>query len=76
MPVMVQIRNMPDALHRRLKEQAAAAGMSLSDYPLRETAHIAERLSIEEMRARLATRKPVKLSESPARILREERDRR
>jgi antitoxin FitA len=31
MSVMIQIRNVPDALHRRLKSRAALAGMSLSD---------------------------------------------
>jgi antitoxin FitA len=74
MPVMVQIRNMPESIHRRLKEQAAAAGMSLSDYLLRETRLIAGRLSTEEMRARLAARAPVKLSQSPLKILRAARD--
>ena len=29
---MLQIRNVPDDLHRRLKARAAMAGMSLSDY--------------------------------------------
>src|SRR5260370_40630749 len=36
MTTMIQIRNVPDALHRRLKSRAALAGMSLSDYPLGE----------------------------------------
>jgi plasmid stability protein len=75
MPVMIQIRNVPDAVHLRLKEQATAAGMSLSEYLLRETSLIAERLSMEEMRARLAARKPAKLSESPTKIIRAARDR-
>ena len=75
MPVMIQIRNVPDAVHNRLKEQATAAGMSLSEYLLRETSLIAERLSMEEMRARLAARKPPKLSESPTKIIRAARDR-
>ena len=33
---MIQIRNVPDVLHRKLKSRAALAGMSLSDYLLRE----------------------------------------
>jgi len=41
MSVMVQIRNMPDDLHRRLKSRAALAGMSLSEYLLRELRHVA-----------------------------------
>ena len=36
MPATVQIRNVPDALHRRLKARAALSGLSLSDYLLRE----------------------------------------
>ena len=33
---MIQIRNVPDALHRKLKSRAALAGMSLSDYLLQQ----------------------------------------
>jgi len=48
MTVMVQIRNVPDALHRTLKARAALAGMSLSDYLLAELRQLAERPSLEE----------------------------
>jgi plasmid stability protein len=75
MPKMVQIRNVPDALHRRLKARAALEGKSLSDYLLAEIKEIAERPTIEEMRARLARRSPVTLSLEPALALRAERDR-
>ena len=47
MTVMIQIRNVPDALHRRLKSRAAMAGMSLSDYLLSEIRHVAERPTID-----------------------------
>ncbi len=73
---MVQIRNMPDSLHRELKSRAALAGMSLSDYLLDEVRRIAERPTIAEMKARLAKLPPVNLSISPADMVREERDRR
>jgi hypothetical protein len=43
----------PDDIHRVLKSRAALAGMSLSDYLLREVRNIAERPTMEEMRARL-----------------------
>jgi plasmid stability protein len=76
MPVMIQIRNVPDALHRKLKARAAAAGMSLSEYLLAEVRKSAETLTIEELRARLGSRPVVSLAESPTKILREERDRR
>lgn len=59
MSTMVQIRNMPDELHRELKARAALAGMSLSEYLLRELRHIVERPTIEEMRKRLSGRTPV-----------------
>ena len=54
MSKMIQIRNVPDDLHRRLKSLAALAGMSLSDYLLNEIRHIAERPTFEELRARIA----------------------
>jgi len=53
---MVQIRNVPDELHRRLKSRAALAGMSLSDYLLSEIRQVAERPTIAELRARLHSR--------------------
>ena len=76
MSVMIQIRHVPDALHRRLKARAALAGMSLSDYLLAEIRDVAERPTMEEMRERLARLTPVDLDESPAEIVRAERDRR
>ena len=75
MTAMIQIRNVPDALHRRLKSRAALAGMSLSDYLLREIRQTAERPTMEEFRARLKERPPVTLSISPAEVIRAERDR-
>ena len=74
MPKMVQIRNMPDEIHGRLKARAATAGMSLSDYLLQELRHIAELPTPEEMRARLESLPPVTLSESPEEAVRAERD--
>jgi plasmid stability protein len=72
---MIQIRNVPDDLHRLLKSRAAIAGMSLSDYLLNEIHQVAERPTFAEPCARLASRPPVTLSESPADIIREHRDR-
>lgn len=76
MSIMIQIRNVPDDIHRRLKAKAAMEGMSLSDFLLREVRKVAEYPSMEELRARLAALPPVRPSISPADILREERDRR
>jgi len=72
MTVMVQIRNVPDALHRTLKARAALAGMSLSDYLLRQ---LAERPSLEELRARLHARPPLAADADIAAAVRAERDR-
>ena len=71
---MVQIRNMPDSLHRELKSRAALAGMSLSDYLLNEIRRAAERPTVAEMRARLAKLPPVDLGMSAADAVRLERD--
>lgn len=75
MTMMIQIRNVPDALHRRLKARAALAGMSLSDYLLSEIREAAERPTLEELRARLARRPPVTPSMRPSDAVRIERDR-
>jgi antitoxin FitA len=74
MSVMIQIRNVPDALHRRLKSRAALAGMSLSDYLLSEIRDVAERPTLEELRARLERRPTVTPSITPAQAIRAERD--
>jgi plasmid stability protein len=75
MTVMVQIRNVPDALHRRLKSRAALAGMSLSDYLLSEIRQVAERPTLDELRARLHSRTETTPSVAAADVLRAERDR-
>jgi plasmid stability protein len=72
---MIQIRNVPDALHRRLKARAALAGKSLSDYLLDEIRVVAELPTLEELRARLEGRAGTSPSEPPARAVRAERDR-
>ena len=54
MGVMIQIRNVPAELHRTFKARAATAGMSMSEYLLGELRGLAERPSMETMRARLA----------------------
>ena len=73
MSTMIQIRNVPDGLHRRLKARAAMAGMSLSDYLLSEIRAVAERPTMEEMRERLARRRTVALPESTGDVVREMR---
>jgi plasmid stability protein len=73
---MIQLRNVPDSLHRKLKARAALEGLSLSDFLTREARKIADQPTDEEIRARLAARPVLNLSPSPTQIVREERDRR
>jgi plasmid stability protein len=74
MSKMIQLRNVPDALHRSLKVRAAMAGMSLSDYLLSEIKEIAERPTLAELRDRLRTRKSVTVHLDTARLVRAERE--
>ena len=74
MSKMIQLRNVPEALHRSLKARAAMAGMSLSDYLIGEIKEIAERPTLAELRERLHQRKPVSAQFDAARMVREERD--
>ena len=75
MTAMIQIRNVPDPLHRLMKSRAALAGMSLSDYLLSEIRQIAERPTLDELRSRLERQPQVSLSVEPADAIRVERDR-
>ena len=74
---MVQIRNMPEALHRTLKMRAAEAGKSLSAYLLEELRRSAAKPSIEELMRRVESRPVVEFSgERITAMIREERDKR
>lgn len=73
MAVMIQVRNVPESLHRSLKARAAMAGMSLSDYLLVELREIAARPTLAEFRERLHTRTPVTVALETGRLVREER---
>ena len=76
MPKMIQLRHVPDDLHRKLKARAALEGLSLSDYLLQEVRRVAERPTLSELRQRLAQRAPVVTRVPPARAVRAERERR
>ena len=71
---MVQVRHVPDALHRKLKARAAVAGQSLSDYLREELGRIAARPTREEMLTRIHWRMPVRLKTPVAVVIREERE--
>lgn len=74
MSTMVQIRNVPTDLHRRLKARAALEGVSLSEYLLREVRKAAERPTLEEMKQRLSGRAPARPRPTPAAAVRAERE--
>jgi plasmid stability protein len=74
MSKMIQLRHVPDDLHRKLKARAAKAGMSLSDYVIREIAPFADLPSMEEWLDKLHTRTPIKLAEPSAVTIRRLRD--
>jgi plasmid stability protein len=71
---MIQIRNVPDRLHRELKMRAAGAGMTLSDYLLDVIRKAAERPEPEALLERIRERSAVYPSESPADAVRAERE--
>jgi plasmid stability protein len=72
-PKVVQIRNVPDALHRKLKVRAAEARKTLSGYLLDELDRLAGRPARDETLARIHTRKPVTLKSPAAVVIREGR---
>jgi len=74
MSKMIQLRHVPDSLHRRLKARAALEGLSLSDYLLREVERVTERPTIAELRERLSHLPPVVPDVPPAEAVRAERD--
>ena len=71
---MVQIRNVPSELHRRLKARAAIEGMSMSDYVLRELRKALERPTREDVLERLRGQPVRRLARRPADVIRAERD--
>jgi antitoxin FitA len=67
---MIQIRNVPDDVHKALKIRATKEGMSLSDYLLREVTKVAGTLTVQEVVERAARRGPVELDEDPVDTIR------
>ena len=69
MPVMLQVRSVPDALHRTLKSRAAAEGIPLSDYALAILEREASRPTRAEMLRRFEALSTVKTKESASAIV-------
>jgi plasmid stability protein len=74
MSKMIQIRNVPDDLHRRLKSRAVLAGMSLSDFLLSEVRQALDKPSLAELRDRLSHRSAYQPAIPVAQAVREERE--
>jgi len=73
---MIQIRNVPEDIHRKLKIRAAKEGITLSELFLREGRRLAAEPTPEELRERILSRSTVKVRTPSAKIIRQERDRR
>ena len=73
---MIQVRHVPDSLHRRLPSLARQSRMSLSDYLLVEMQRSSERPAPAEILARLSKLRPVATRSTILRMLCEERERR
>ncbi len=73
MTTMIQIRNVPESMHRQLKARAALEGVSMSRYILREIERALARPSRREWLEAIAAQPEIALDRSPADILREER---
>ena len=76
MSKMIQIRNVPDALHREIERRARAQGMTLTAYLQSLLEREVARPAAEEVFARVESREPVDLCRAAADLLREERGRR
>ncbi|MEX0692568.1 MAG: hypothetical protein WD043_12075 [Gemmatimonadales bacterium] len=74
MSKMIQIRHVPEAIHRTLKARAAQQGKSLSAYLLDGVRRMAEEPTWDEITARIRSRPPMVVAERPADIIRRERD--
>ena len=74
MSTMIQIRNVPDDIHRKAKARAALAGMTMSEYILQELRKALERPTRDELLTRIAELPPIEVAPSAADMVREERD--
>jgi plasmid stability protein len=74
MTKMLQVRNVPDEVHARLKERAKAAGMTMSEYVLRELKELADKPSLDEIWRRAEARDSSVSLADAAQLIRDERD--
>ena len=74
MSKMIQLRNVPDDVHRALKRRALEQGTTLSELLVREVTAVARRPSLHELMKRIGGRRPVRLTESSVEAVRSERE--
>jgi antitoxin FitA len=74
MPKTIQVRNVPDQVHKTLKARAAREGISLSDFIKRELQHTAERPTMREWLERTRQRRPIKSKLTAVQVIRALRD--
>jgi antitoxin FitA len=74
---MIQIRNVPDDLHKALKVRAAKEGISMSELILRDLPRLAHRPTLADIQERIRRRGPIKGFEGTgAELVREGREQR
>jgi antitoxin FitA len=71
MSKVIQIRNVPEDVHRKLKAKASELGMSLSDYLLSEITPLADLPTIEQWLERVRALPPIEGGPSSADLIRE-----
>lgn len=74
MGVLIQIRDVPEDVHRKLKARAAASGQSLTEYLRGMLVRSADRPTPEEVTARIEARGPMELEEPSEVTIRRLRD--
>jgi hypothetical protein len=70
MPVTIELKDIPDAMYQLLETRAGAAGMSVSDYLLRDVRRDAELPTMKEWVAKLKEMKPIITKETAAEAIR------
>lgn len=70
---MIQIRHVPDDIHKILKIRAVEKSMSLSEYLLRELTRMVKRPTLDDVMERIEKRALVDIEESSVDAVRAER---
>jgi hypothetical protein len=73
MSKMIQIRDVPDRVHKVLTRRAALAGMSLSDFLKQQLDEQTSQWTWDEVGTYIDSRRPVTFTEDPVDIIRQAR---